>query len=140
MKHLIIILCAASLCGCAGARCRVTAHSVREPVSCTPCVFDASGKICTARAGEIVRHIKFSRYNWSILWTGIPLNKRNWDISPELNRDLQQTPGNAVVNVTVRAQGCNFLYWYFAALVPILPSYEKVTVQGDIVNIAAVAP
>lgn len=137
MKNLIFILCAVLLSGCAGARCRVTMHSVQPPVSCTPCVFDASGKICTAKTQEIVRHIKFSKYNWSMLWTSIPLNKRDWDISPEINEDLQETPGNAVVNVTVRAQGCNFLYWYFAALVPIIPSYEKVTVEGDIVKIAA---
>ena len=140
MKNLVLILGAALLCGCAGAHCRVSAHSVQPPVSCTGCVFDASGKIRTAKPQELVRHIEFSRHNWSMFWTGVPLNQRDWDISPEINANLRQTPGNAVVNVTLRAQGCNIFHWYFAALLPIIPSYEKITVRGDIVNIAGTTP
>jgi len=135
MKNLILILCLALLSGCAGSHCLVTAHAVQQPVSCTPCVLDASGKIRTATPQDTVRHISFSKCNWSMFWTAIPLSGRKCDISPEINAELQKTPGNAVTNVTVRATSSNFLHWYVATLVPIIPTYVAVNVQGDIVNI-----
>jgi hypothetical protein len=131
---LFFLLCACLVTGCAGGHCYVTARSVPQPVSCTPCVFDASGNICSARPSEVVRHVVLSKCNWSLLWKAVPLNDKKWDISDELNADLKQTPGNAVVNVTVKAEGCNFLQWYLAAIIPIIPSYEDVTVEGDIVQ------
>ena len=134
MKTFVILLGTAMLYGCAGGHCRVSSPGVVQPVSCTSCVFDAAGRIRTAGSQEVVRHVELSKSNWTMLWTGIPLSKRDWDISPELNAKLQETPGNAVVNVTVRAEGCNFLHWYLAALVPVIPSYVNVKVDGDIVQ------
>ncbi|MGA2137547.1 MAG: hypothetical protein ABSH14_01670 [Verrucomicrobiia bacterium] len=69
-----------------------------------------------------------------------PLGAKEWDISQELNAKIQQAGGNAAVNVTVHAEGANMLVWYFAALVPIIPSYVDVTVQGDIVRFRDVMP
>ena len=74
-----------------------------------------------------------------MFWTGIPLNNKVWDLSKEIEEELQKTPGNAVVNVTVRARGCDFLHWYIACLVPIIPSYVHVTVEGDIVQMSTSA-
>ena len=120
------------LTGCAGGHCYVTARSVPQPVSCTPYVFDASGNIRQVQPREIVKHVVLKKNSWSMLWKTVPLNGRKWDISNDLNARLQQTSGNAIVNVTVTARGCNFLQWYMAALIPIIPSYVNVTVQGDI--------
>ena len=135
MKKFLLISCLALLSGCAGGRCLVTAKSVRQPVSFTPCVLDASGKIRTATPQQVVRHIEISKTNWSMLWTAVPLSGRKCDISPEINAKLQETPGDAITNLTVRAQGSNFLHWYIAALAPIIPCYVDVKVQGDIVKL-----
>ncbi len=128
------------LCGCAGGKVRVVTRSVQTPVSYTPCVFDSSGRIRRAHTNEVVKHFEISKANWSMLWTALPLNAREWDISPALNAQLQQASGNAVVNLTVQARGCDFLHWYIASLVPIIPSYVAVKIEGDVVRIPEHAP
>ena len=70
-----------------------------------------------------------------MLWTSVRLNNTNWDISTNLNAMLQETPGNAVVNVTVTADSPDLLDGLLADIIPIIPSYSLVTVQGDIVQI-----
>jgi len=70
-----------------------------------------------------------------MLWTAVPLNNRNWDISTNLNEMLQSTPGDAVVNVTVTAESCDLFDGFIADLIPLIPSYTRTTVQGDIVRI-----
>jgi hypothetical protein len=140
MKNFIWMIPALLLCGCAGSRCQLAVHSVNAPISCTPCVLNASGQIHQVRPNEIVKHFELTKSNWSMLWTIVPLNHRQWDPSPEINAKLQAAGGNAVANVTVHAAGSDFLDWYIAALVGVLPSYVTVTVQGDIVRIPDAAP
>ncbi|HUA67510.1 MAG TPA: hypothetical protein VMA13_03085, partial [Candidatus Saccharimonadales bacterium] len=67
-------------------------------------------------------------------------NGRKWDISSELNSALQKYPGNAVVNVTVAAQASNPLQQFCAIFIPVIPCYEHVVVQGDIVRIPQTTP
>jgi hypothetical protein len=128
------------LCGCAGSRCHLAARSVQSPVSCTPAVLDSAGRLRKAQPNELVGHFVFDRSNWSMLWKAIPLNQTEWDLSPQLNAKLREFSGNAVVNLTVRANGSDFLDWYFAALVPILPSYVAVRVEGDVARIPQSQP
>lgn len=132
---LLAIGCVTALTGCAGANCRITANAVPQPVSCTPCVYDASGNIVKTTPDEVVRHITFSKYKWTMLWMSVPLDGKNWDISTNLNEILQKTPGDAVVNVTVTAESCDFFDGLVADLIPVIPSYSRTTVQGDIVRI-----
>ncbi len=136
IKFLCWTLSVVLLCGCAGSRCRVAARSVQPPVSCTSAVMDSSGHVRKVRPGEVAGHFSVTKSNWSMFWTALPLSQREWDLSPELNAKLLQFSGNAVVNLTVRATGSDFLDWYFASLVPILPSYITVTVEGDVARIA----
>ena len=135
MKTLLWILPVMLLSACAGSRCRITAHSLQQPASCTPCVLDSAGRIRKAQPSEVVNHFVVTKSHWSMLWKALPLSQTEWDVSPELDAKLRQFSGNAVVNVTVRATGSDFLDWYLAALVPILPSYVTVTLEGDVVRI-----
>jgi hypothetical protein len=135
MRKLAWIFPLLLLCGCAGADCKLSARSVRQPVSCTPCVYDATGRIHEAEKSEIVSHFTITKNKWTVLWKSVALGDANWDISPDLNAQLNRTPGNAVVNVTVTAEGCNLLQWYLAGLLPIIPSYVTVKVEGDVAQI-----
>ena len=135
MRKIIFILPLTLFCGCAGSRCQISARTVHQPVSYTPCVFDATGQICEAKPNEVVQHIKLSRTNWSMFWRGMPLSSTNWDISEEINSQLKAASGNAVVNVKVKASGSDFLDWYLATLLPIIPSYVHVSLDADIVRI-----
>ena len=71
-----------------------------------------------------------------MLWKAVPLNSKDWDVSDQLNNKLAAASGNAVINLTVHATGSNFLDWYFASLVPLIPSYVTVSVEGDIAKVA----
>jgi hypothetical protein len=135
MKTLLWILPVVLLAGCAGSRCRLTARSVQQPVSCTPCVLDSAGRVRKAQPSEVVNHFVLTKSNWSMLWKALPLSQREWDASQELDAKLRESSGNAIVNLTVRASGSDFLDWYIAALVPILPSYVTVRLEGDVVRI-----
>jgi hypothetical protein len=135
MKRLMWTLPLLVLCGCAGAKCKLSARSVEPPVSCTPCVFDATGRIHEAATNEIVSHFTLTKTKWTVFWKSVPLGGEDWDISPELNAQLSRTRGNAIVNVMVTVEGCNFFQWYLAALIPVIPSYVTVKVDGDVAQI-----
>ena len=77
----------------------VTAHSVAQPVSCTPYVYDASGKIVEAQPQDLVRHVMLKKTSWS-MWFFIPLNSR------ELGR-VQRTEHYVAKNTGQRHGECN---------------------------------
>lgn len=131
MKTTTWILSVTLLTGCAGGRCLVTARTIQPPVSFTSCVLDSDGEVRCAQQNEVVRHFVLTKQNWSMFYTLLPLGQKEWDISQELNAKIQESAGNAAVNVTVQARGQPLL-WYFGALVPIIPAYVDVKVEGDI--------
>lgn len=141
MKKLLWILPVALLfVGCAGGRCHVTARTIEQPVSFTPCVLDSQGKVRQVKSEEIVGHFAISKTKWTMLYTAIPLGGKDWDISDELKARIQQVSGNSAVNVVVHTEGSNFLHWYFAALAPVIPCYVTVTVKGDIARFSNTTP
>lgn len=130
VKFVLGVAVSAMLVACAGVRCRVIAPQVNQPVSMTPAVFNASGNIVTAGPPNIVTHFRFKRCNWAVFWTLIPLSSKIVDLSGELNNLLAQYQGDAVVNLTVMTQGD--WWWYFTSLMPVIPDYQWIVVEGDI--------
>ena len=98
---------------------------------------DSAGRPHQVRPNEIVSHFKLAKTSTSMLWTIVPLSGREWDLSPELNSKIQAASGNAVVNVTVHATGGE---WYITPLIPIIPDYVSMTVEGDIARIQETQP
>jgi hypothetical protein len=140
MKTILWILPILLLTGGAGGRCLVTARKIEPPVSFTACVLDSEGQVRTATPNEVVDHFVLTKQSWSMFYKLIPLGRVEWDVSQDLNAKIQQASGNAAVNVTVRAKGGNPLLWYFGALVPIIPAFVDVTVEGDIVRLTEATP
>jgi len=133
LQILKLFLCAATcsmLAACAGVRCQVLAPQVNQPVSMTPAVFDASGNVIMAGPTNVVFHFRLKRRNWAMFWTLIPLSSKVVDFSADLNSLLVKHQGDAVVNLIVKTQGD--WWWYFASLVPIIPDYQWVVIEGDI--------
>ena len=131
MALLIVGVCVL-LTGCAGARCRVTATNIDQPVSFSPCVFDSNGKVITAGEGDTLKHFKLKKKSWAILWRCISISNRSWDISDPLKNEISKANGDAVVNLTVAST--SDWWWYFSALIPIIPDYHSVVVEGDVVR------
>jgi hypothetical protein len=130
---LVLVALGASSASCAGSTGHVKADSLEQPVSFTPCVFDSGGAVYTASPRDIRKHVKLARTHWTMFWTLLNLTSDTWDLSEPLAAELSAAGGNAVVNLTVEAEG-NF-WGYFAALVPVLPSWTRVRVECDIVHV-----
>ncbi len=136
---ILTMLLTLSLYGCAGGRATITANAIGPPVSFTNYVFTSTGQMRAAKPNEIVQHFKISKTTWTMFYRAITLGQKEWDVSAQLQEKLQQASGNAIVNLTVTADGPSMLVWYFAALVPILPSYVTTSLEGDVARIAETA-
>ena len=121
------------VCGCGTFGRMVSARSVPQPVSCTASVYDANGKIRTATPQDVVRHIELSKKRWYILW-GVPFGRYECDLSPELEKELQENSGDAIVNLTVQAGSCDSSLSMVAGLIPVIPAYSEVKVEADVVR------
>jgi hypothetical protein len=127
-----------SLClSCAGVKCAVKADRIAHPVSYTPCVYDAKGAIVRATPQQVVGHFKLKKTFWAVLWRNCSLTAPEWDISDDLTREVGAVQGNAVVNMTVFSQGD--WWWYASSLLPVLPDYHTVVVEGDVARFPASA-
>jgi hypothetical protein len=116
------------LCGCTGSNRMVTARSVPQPVSCTGSVYDADGKIRTATHQDVVRHVELTKKRWSTLWGLVPFSRYEWDLSLELEKQLQETSGDAIVNLTVQADEGDSGLTAISFVTGIIPSYSEVKV------------
>ena len=135
-NRLCLAALALGLCGCTtGSHCRVTAPSVPRPVSCTSRVLDAAGRTLGPDDLQLVRPVTLTRTQWSLFWTWVPLGRREWDLSRALNAQLQETSGDAVINVTVTSRTCDRFHGFVAALLPIIPSYAHFQVDADVVRL-----
>lgn len=128
----VVCLLALLLSACSGARCRITASSIQEPVSFTSYLYDDQGKLKNMGKEDIVRHFEFEKRNWSMLWRLVDLSDRSWDISDLLKSEIEIDGGEAIVNLRVTASSD----WMelFTAWVPVIPDYILIKVEGDVVR------
>ena len=122
--------------GCGGSRSKVIFNSAKYPVSMTETVPDRDGSFLSNSEQEILGKFEDSGRAWSIFWTLVPLNCV--DFSEELNQQVSDAGGEAVVNTKVTAgfpffpdtfPGILYLHW-----LPIFPGSVHVDIQGDIIR------
>jgi hypothetical protein len=124
-----------SLClSCAGVKCSVKADQIAYPISYTPCVYDATGAVVRAGPQQVVGHFRLKKTFWAMMWRSVSLTEPTWDISADLAREIASAKGNAVVNMTIVSQGD--WWWYVTPLMPVLPDYHTVVIEGDVARFA----
>lgn len=123
--------------GCAGGRMMVTAPNVEKVVSTTEGIYDKNYNILNNIDYEVVNAFTFNVSKWSIFWTLIPISS-DVDISEQLNKELQDNNGDAIVNLEVEANtslnGGPFIN-LFASIVPIIPSVVSAQVRGEVIKV-----
>jgi len=127
----VCLLCAS----CAGVKCNVTASDIDQPVSFTPCVFDGNARIVTTQKKDVLKHFEIKKRCWAMMWRTINLTRRNWDVSELLANEITAVRGDAIVNLTIEVQGG--WYWWFSSIIPIVPDYQNVIIEGDVVRLPA---
>ena len=133
MKSACIALPCLIFVSCAGVKCNVTAARIDQPVSFTPYVYGITGAVIRVSKQDTLKHFRIKKMFWAMLWRNINLTDNNWDLSDDLNREIAKVNGDAIANMTVLAKE-DFL-WYLASIVPIIPDFQTIVVEGDVVRL-----
>ncbi|MCX5698765.1 MAG: hypothetical protein NTX01_03620 [Candidatus Omnitrophica bacterium] len=137
MKIMSVGCLAFMLTSCAGVKCSINADRVDHPVSFTPCVYGAAGNVMRVSKQDTLKHFKIYKRCWAMLWRSVNITNNNWDISDKLTREMSSVNGDAIVNMTVLSQGD--WWWYFSSLLPIIPDYHTIVIEGDVVRLQSEA-
>lgn len=129
-----LMACLVSLSiSCAGVRASMKAEHIDVPVSFTPFVYDAAGNAIGEEDYNILKQFVIKKRFWAMLWRNVDLSQNDWDLSKVLNREVSSVDGDAIVNMTVLSKGG--WSWCFSSLIPIIPDYHDVIVEGDVIRL-----
>jgi hypothetical protein len=121
--------------GCAGASVSVTAVDARYPVSMSPVIRDATGRLHDQRSLQKRGTLTAKRTSLGFLYSTFAV-RRSFDISNEINAQVSSVAGEAVVDLTVSVgSGCDLLNGFpLVGILPFWPGCVPVTVTGTIVS------
>ncbi len=124
---VLLMLCV----GCAGHDSYLHAKGeLNGPISLTPAVYDGDGRLLSLSHGlREVAPFKAKQRRWSLMRV---FHGASWDITNLVNRRLEETGGDAVVDlkVTVRTAPWQGI----AMFLVVLPTYFDVYLDGKIVE------
>lgn len=120
--------------GCAGSRSRITAPSVKYPISLSPAIRNIDGTIF--KEDDLVKVGKFYYKYITVfmLWTAIPLSHIKHDISNAVNEQIEKAGGDAIINLTVKNEGDGLAGFTSIISLGLLPSSSSIEIKGDIVS------
>lgn len=123
--------------GCAGARSHVIAPESQYPISMSDGVRDADGSLLLDKQKRVVGGFQGDYMAWGWLWSLVSFTGDH-DISDEINEQVKQAGGDAIVNLAVRSEPC---LWNVFTLIGVVPDCAYVRVRGHIIKkVAVVAP
>ena len=130
---LLLSLLGILAAGCAGGRGTLRVESDKYPVSMTEFLFAADGSVVRAKQSQVVGKLQDGWGQWTLLWTLIPLNRRDQDLSQLVNAAVEQAGGNAVVNFRMTCGEDPI--WMISSLIPVIPTLARIHIDGDIVRL-----
>lgn len=119
--------------GCAGGRSNLRFDDTRYPVSLSPTVLGSDGVVLLPAGREVVGKLEIETKVYGLLWAAVPLTP-NKDLSTQVNEQIEQAGGQAVVNLRVTSRQCGLNSAWVLSTVPLWPGCSKVFVQGDIIR------
>ena len=131
IKYFICFCIVLMFFGCAGVRGSIVANNIDKPVSFTPYVFDTNGSIIEAKPKDTLKHFQIEKCYLGMLFTIISIDGEI-DIAEDLNQEIANVNGDAIVNLTIETKGDGWSF--FSVLIPIIPSALFVDIQGDVVR------
>jgi len=121
--------------GCAGARIDVTAVRALYPLSLSPAVRDASGRLYDARSLVKVGWLDVRKTTIGVVYSTLTIPATR-DFSDEINAQVAAAGGEAVVGLTISIEGrCDLLNGFpLLNALPVWPGCIPVRLTGDIVR------
>ena len=120
--------------GCAGGRTTVVANQAEYPISMSQAVRDKEGEIVKPERREVVGTFEASGTAWGMMYSSVKLTPKT-EISKEVNRQVGQARGDAIVNLSVSTAHCAMNFVLPLNFLPIWPGCTNVRVRGDIVKV-----
>ena len=135
MRPTLLTLALVSLVasGCSGARSYVVAPTAEIPISMSAGLRGEDGKLLAREQKHVVGEFSMNYRAWGMLWRAISFTGSK-DISAEVNRQVKEAGGDAVMNLEVRAGNC---MWNAFTIIGLLPDCSNVELRGDIVKVSA---
>ena len=99
----LLLLCALTAWGCAGARVDVTANRARYPLSFSPVVRDGSGRPYDVRTLVKVGWLDIRKTTPGFVYSALTVPPTR-DFSDEINAQVAAAGGEAVVDLTSRSR------------------------------------
>jgi hypothetical protein len=120
--------------GCAGARVSVTADKAKYPISFSGAVRDRGGVLHAGPTLQKVGDFAAGRTSVGLLYSTVSL-PGTWDVSEEINRQVQAAGGEAVINFRLAVtSSCTALNAFpLLNALPIWPGCAPLGATGDIV-------
>jgi hypothetical protein len=139
--HTLAMLFVTAVCsiGCAGARTSIVANDASYPISLSRGLRDAGGDLVPEERRKIVGTFHDDRTAWGMLYSGVKLTPTE-DISNEINAQIAQAGGDAVINLRVSTAQCGTDYVPVLSWIPIWPGCTNVHIRGDIVRVTRLKP
>jgi hypothetical protein len=130
-----LLLAGVLAAGCAGARIDVTANRARYPMSLSPVVRDASGRLYDARTLVKVGWLDVRKTTVGFAYAALTVPSSR-DFSDEINAQVAAAGGEAVVGLSIESgTGCDFINVFpILNALPVWPGCVPVRLTGDIVR------
>lgn len=142
MKAPALVLAAALLtAGCAGARVQVRADRARYPLSLSPVVRDAAGRLYDARTLVKVGWLDVRRTATGFVYSALTVPAAR-DLSDDINAQVAAAGGEAVVGLRISTgDGCGWLNGFpILNALPVWPGCVPLRLTGDIVRRRNISP
>ena len=124
----------AATTGCfAGANSTVVARRARYPISLTEAVRDPSGALVPADRQEIVGRFSYDYRAWGVMYGMASLTGER-DISNEVNRQVEERGGEAIVNFAVDVGQCFWTWASIALTMGLAPGCADIAISGRIIR------
>lgn len=86
----------------------------------------------------VIKKLHFEKNSWSLIYSLVSLSSNN-DIVKKINHEISQSGGDGILNVEITSENGTMNKIYILNLLPIWPTYSKLTIEGDIVKYASVS-
>jgi hypothetical protein len=134
-----IVALVAFLGGCAGGRGALAFDRLQFPVSSSPFIYGPDDRAYNPGELQPVGKMVWVERIWGLWWSWIPLSG-TVDVSAPINAQIQRAGGDGIINLKVVVENCGMNYVPVFNMVPLYPGCAYVTVTGDIVKLAVMAP
>ncbi len=129
----LILLMSSCMVGGGGT---VTFHRVQYPVSGNEQLLDQNGNGVEVSNSSTYRgRLKVEARFWSIIYGFMQLTDEK-DLGPEINQQIEEMGGNAMVNAELKSSPCGWDHFtVLIGILPFIPGCTHTELTGDVIKI-----